>query len=337
MAARRSPSPRALATQLYFPSHIQDELKETGSGSENTERAKRILLQEYFSNTTRLPAIKGYCQEREGSSKKWKKRFFLLRASGVYFSAKGESEAPADLQCFVKFDEVDACRWASKNSTKKDKAPTEFVLVFKPRARKQSIAAASLKSLACPDEAAFNMWTAGIRLAKFGTKLKENFDSTTRKFRELVRIGEADTTTLLPEGRDVSAVHSANKVMIEQWKSQRADKSNPLVSAATGVEFDQGDSNGVAQGLLKYRWYHGPISRDEVNGLMQAASYAEGSFLVRDSTSAPGDYVLSLCYTGKVRHFMIKKVRSRLRAGFDRSSPPRLLLACQAVSLLARQ
>ena len=135
-----------------------------------------------------MPDIKGYCQERDGASKKWKKRFFLLRASGLYFSTKSESEAPADLQCYAKFDEVDTCIGDDEHQ-KQYKSPTGFVIVFKPRIRKQTISAAQLKCLACPDEASFNMWSAGIRLAKFGTQLKENFDSTTRKFRELVKAG----------------------------------------------------------------------------------------------------------------------------------------------------
>jgi len=46
-----------------------------------------------------------------------------------------------------------------------------------------------------------------------------------------------------------------------------------------------------------------------VNDLFKNVAYAEGSFLIRDSTSAPGDFVLSLCHQTKVRHFMIKKVR----------------------------
>eukprot|EP00051_Salpingoeca_urceolata_P015156 m.195087 g.195087 ORF g.195087 m.195087 type:complete len:423 (+) comp18309_c0_seq3:688-1956(+) len=48
----------------YFPTHMQEDLSEASTVSERTERAKRVLLQEYFSSTHRIPDIKGYLHER---------------------------------------------------------------------------------------------------------------------------------------------------------------------------------------------------------------------------------------------------------------------------------
>jgi hypothetical protein len=60
---------------------------------------------------------------------KWKKRFFLLRASGLYYSSKGESSASKHLVCYVKFDEHDMCRAIQFDLFYK--APTEFCFCFK--------------------------------------------------------------------------------------------------------------------------------------------------------------------------------------------------------------
>lgn len=52
-------------------------------------------------------------------------------------------------------------------------------------------------------------------------------------------------------------------------------------------------------------YFHGKISRTDAESLLQSAR-VEGSFLVRVSTSSPGDYVLSLVCGGQILHFQIK-------------------------------
>ena len=51
------------------------------------------------------------------------------------------------------------------------------------------------------------------------------------------------------------------------------------------------------------RWYHGNISRDDVEKLM--APYEDGLFLVRESANYPGDYTLCVAFEGKVEHYHI--------------------------------
>ena len=59
---------------------------------ERAEKARKILLQEYFSSTHRVPEIEGILYSKEGYKKPWKKFFFILRSSGVYYSTKGKSK-----------------------------------------------------------------------------------------------------------------------------------------------------------------------------------------------------------------------------------------------------
>ena len=51
------------------------------------------------------------------------------------------------------------------------------------------------------------------------------------------------------------------------------------------------------------RWFHGKISRDQAEGLLQPRD--DGLFLVRESTNFPGDYTLCVCYQGKVEHYRV--------------------------------
>lgn len=57
--------------------------------------------------------------------------------------------------------------------------------------------------------------------------------------------------------------------------------------------------------MTDQQYFHGKISRVEAEGIL-SARLAEGLFLVRVSTSSPGDYVLSLVCSGQTLHFQIK-------------------------------
>ena len=58
------------------------------------------------------------------------------------------------------------------------------------------------------------------------------------------------------------------------------------------------------------RWFHGSISRDEAEHLLQPRE--DGLFLVRESTNFPGDYTLCVCFQGKVEHYRVKYLDNKL-------------------------
>ncbi|XP_013774828.1 tyrosine-protein kinase shark-like [Limulus polyphemus] len=53
-------------------------------------------------------------------------------------------------------------------------------------------------------------------------------------------------------------------------------------------------------------WYHGKITRDAAEHILAINGGVEGQFLVRDSTTAVGDYVLSLISHGQPIHYQIR-------------------------------
>uniref|UniRef100_A0A8C2I433 Tyrosine-protein kinase n=1 Tax=Cyprinus carpio TaxID=7962 RepID=A0A8C2I433_CYPCA len=55
--------------------------------------------------------------------------------------------------------------------------------------------------------------------------------------------------------------------------------------------------------LAKHSWYHGPVSRSAAEYLL--SSLINGSFLVRESESSPGQLSISLRYEGRVYHYRI--------------------------------
>eukprot|EP00045_Choanoeca_perplexa_P013823 m.158417 g.158417 ORF g.158417 m.158417 type:complete len:585 (+) comp16468_c0_seq4:524-2278(+) len=257
----------------YFPSSFKQDLEEARETSERVEKAKRILLQEFFSSTNRLPDVKGWVLCRDGH-KKWKKRFCVLRASGLYYSNKGESEASKDLIALLKFDDTLFCH-GLLDFAKATKAPGPVCLCFRPNLRKQPIDLSVVQAMAFPDVDAMLPWEAGIRLAIFGVRLKEGYDETCRRFTELQEMSGSSSSKpkVSFENPQPKPVSDSNRQLIRQWQSQRASRKNPNVSAATGVEFDElddtPDGRGVPPSLKSYLWFHGNISREEAEGLFR--------------------------------------------------------------------
>ncbi|XP_069808890.1 breast cancer anti-estrogen resistance protein 3 homolog [Dendropsophus ebraccatus] len=69
-----------------------------------------------------------------------------------------------------------------------------------------------------------------------------------------------------------------------------------------------------SEDLRSHAWYHGALSRQESERLLQT----DGDFLIRDSLSSPGDYVLSCVSSRQVLHFKIIAVTLRPRRGISR-------------------
>lgn len=66
-------------------------------------------------------------------------------------------------------------------------------------------------------------------------------------------------------------------------------------------------SNYVApvNSLDKFSWYHGQVSRSAAEYLL--SSGINGSFLVRESESSPGQRSVSVRYEGRVYHYRINE------------------------------
>ena len=114
---------------------------------ERAEKARKILLQEYFSSTSRVPELEGWLNIKDGYKKSWKKVFFILRASGLYYSTKGKqkvgfhpdtgcqlltsdpSQGAKFLQLLVQFDEYEL--YHGINFKKVVKAPTGFCFALR--------------------------------------------------------------------------------------------------------------------------------------------------------------------------------------------------------------
>ena len=54
-------------------------------------------------------------------------------------------------------------------------------------------------------------------------------------------------------------------------------------------------------------WFHGRITRQEAEDLLQQAGKRDGTYLLRESTAQNGSYALSLCQNRKIIHYHIQR------------------------------
>ena len=54
-------------------------------------------------------------------------------------------------------------------------------------------------------------------------------------------------------------------------------------------------------------WFHGRITRQEAEDLLQIAGKRDGTYLLRESTAQNGSYALSLCHNRKIIHYHIQR------------------------------
>lgn len=81
--------------------------------------------------------------------------------------------------------------------------------------------------------------------------------------------------------------------MVTPPSQPRAHPSQAMSSA----RFDSSDRSS---------WYFGPVSRNEAQARLQGQRH--GVFLVRDSSTCPGDYVLSVSENSRVSHYIINSL-----------------------------
>ncbi len=73
-------------------------------GHEMEDRARMELVEEYFSSSgVGAPEVEGSLWLKAEGKKTWKRFYFVLRTSGLYYAPKGKKTSK-DLVCLARFD-----------------------------------------------------------------------------------------------------------------------------------------------------------------------------------------------------------------------------------------
>ncbi|XP_030017025.1 amyloid beta A4 precursor protein-binding family B member 1-interacting protein-like isoform X2 [Sphaeramia orbicularis] len=156
-----------------------------------SESSKQLLLKENFEGPTVIvPDLEGMLYLKEDGKKVWKPRYFVLRASGIYYVPKGKTKLSSDLACFVHVDKVNI--YTTNNYKQKYKAPTDHCFILKhPCIQKESH---YIKFLCCDDKHKLLLWVNSIRIAKYGTALYSNYKAAVKRSLTLQTLCSAART-----------------------------------------------------------------------------------------------------------------------------------------------
>lgn len=110
---------------------------------------------------------------KSDGKKGWKKYHFKLRASGLYYWPKEKARTARDLVCLATFDVNQV--YHGVGWKKKYKAPTDFCFAVKHPRLQHPKSTKYIKFLCAEDNASLERWMVGIRVAKYGRQVMENY------------------------------------------------------------------------------------------------------------------------------------------------------------------
>lgn len=230
-----------------------------GSSSEKDRHldddARAGLLEEFFSGTggngVGVPEIEGPLYLKAEGKKAWKKFYFVLRASGIYYSPKGKatSKCSKDLVCLATFDVNQV--YTSVSWRKKYKAPTDFGFAIK-HPKLQSKSPKFIKYLCAEDERTMARWIMGIRIAKHGRALLDNYRALVEELaqEDLDQLASARSFSLASVTANGPITASPNSSNAESSLADESSSSTPVNTLEHGAA-NFGAANGSIRSLSR--------------------------------------------------------------------------------------
>ncbi|XP_051040524.1 growth factor receptor-bound protein 14 isoform X1 [Phodopus roborovskii] len=288
----------------FFPENMVSFAAET-----NGDRSPTQILQMFLSSST-YPEIHGFLHAKEQGKKSWKKVYFFLRRSGLYFSTKGTSKEPRHLQFFSEFSTSNV--YMSLAGKKKHGAPTAYGFCFKPN---KAGGPRDLRMLCADQEQSRMCWVTAIRLLKYGMQLYQNYmhpyqgrsGCSSQSISPMRSISENSLVAMDFSGQKSRVIDNpteALSVAVEEGLAWRKKGCLRLGNHSSPTAPSQ--SSAVNMAIHRSQpWFHHKISRDEAQQLISQQGPVDGVFLVRDSQSNPRTFVLSMSHGQKIKHFQI--------------------------------
>uniref|UniRef100_A0A9J7ZKW8 Growth factor receptor bound protein 14 n=1 Tax=Cyprinus carpio carpio TaxID=630221 RepID=A0A9J7ZKW8_CYPCA len=278
----------------FFPEHMVSISSETNGIMNHSQ-----LIQTFLSSSS-CPEIHGFLHAKEHGRKSWKKFYFVLRRSGLYFSNKGTSKEPRHLQFIAEFSDSDV--YTLLSGKKVYGAPTDYGFCVKVIQCRdfQPLSVFRLQSVLtfCTD------FIISLTVILNYTGLQQS-----RSVLPMRSISENSLVAMDFSGHKTRVIENPSEalsVAVEEGLSWRR-KSCHRLSSHGSPSTSQSSMSSIAIHVAQ-PWFHSKLSRDEAQKLITQQGLIDGVFLVRDSQSNPRTFVLSLCHTQKIKHFQIVPV-----------------------------
>ncbi|XP_075036842.1 growth factor receptor-bound protein 14 isoform X2 [Mixophyes fleayi] len=286
----------------YFPDLMLSYSSEVNGAAKSVDTIKMFL------STSTYPEVHGYLYMSEKGKKSWKKLFFVLRRSGLYFSTKGTSKDPRHLQFFSDFSQSNVYMLLS--ARKVFGAPTDYGLCLKPN---KTGGTKEMKLLCAESEGSKICWMTAIRLYKHGKQIYQNYlrphqksVPNTQNLSAMRSISENSLVAMDFSGHKSRVIENPTEVLsvaLQEGLLWRRKSCGRISSHSIPTTSQNSTMNFAIH--LSQPWFHHKISRDEAQKLILQQGLVNGVFLVRDSQSTPKSFVLSMCYGQRIKHFQI--------------------------------
>lgn len=122
-----------------------------------------MLLEEFFTTGGQI-SLEGPIFLKSDSKKGWKRYYFVLRASGLYYYPKEKTRNSKDLLCLALFSGHNVYKGIGWK--KKHKSPTDWTFALKCPKENAPIAGKGLKMLCVEDADILDKWVTAIRVVK---------------------------------------------------------------------------------------------------------------------------------------------------------------------------
>ncbi|XP_046983432.1 growth factor receptor-bound protein 14-like [Schistocerca americana] len=292
-----------------------------------------------------LPPIFSPVWVRDPSKQTWTRAFLLLQGQELYISHKVQTIAKylrskdsnkvlldgvGGLQAVASLR--DHAVYRALNARNQFRAPTEWGLCLRPSSSSRVGAGGggpgALFCVACESERARLCWLTAMRLAKYGKQLRENYRSFKSKCTESGSSPKEYNSYSVPNesvrsrvamdftgsvGRIVDDPQEARAIAAAEGYSWKRRWRPPRPSAPGAAPAAPGATPAPATGLaagvhVAQPWFHAGMTREQAAQLVHRHGSVDGVFLVRESRSSPGSFVLTYKCGGKVIHTQIQPV-----------------------------
>ncbi|XP_031826866.2 growth factor receptor-bound protein 14 isoform X2 [Nomia melanderi] len=318
----------------FFPSDmatfpIADVTVNDGGTLIDEESALRNYL---LQDNAQCPQVLSLAWVRNGYFDAWRKMYLLLRNRKLYVAKKmnvlSKKQLPDSEQLTTFAHLSDFVVYKITNAKWRFHAPFEWGLCLKPSSNEETKSTVAgepgLKVVAFQTEKSRVCWLTAMRLAKYGKQLRDNYRafknkqceqaggdamkerySTYNASNESVRSRVAmDFTGSV--GRIVEDPKEAKDIAESEgidWRRTWRPFSRPPPGCAMVRLHGLDDGVHVLQ-----PWFHRGLKRDIAAAIVRDHGSVDGVFLVRESKSNLGAYVLTYKYSDKVFHAQIQPV-----------------------------
>ncbi|XP_034050542.1 growth factor receptor-bound protein 7 isoform X2 [Thalassophryne amazonica] len=286
---------------LFFPERMISDCADVNKGMKPSE-----LIQNLLKSGT-CPEIQGFLHVKEPSRKAWKKVYFFLRRSGLYYSTKGSSKEPRHLQYVADLEDLNV--YTVVNSRKLYGAPTDFTFCVKPS--RNPVRVQDLKLLCAENEQTRTCWTSAFRLFKYGKRLHCNYQLSKLAPQCPEGLNHTDSkpqTEASLVAMDFSG-KAGGRVIQNPTEAQCAEREEGQAwrrREALRCSLPNLSSGARPSSIHKSQpWFHGGVSRKEAERLIEKQGLVDGMFLIRDSQQHAQCFVLTLCYKLKTKHYLV--------------------------------